>query len=593
MKALVFLFILVASASAATYYVDQSGGDDGALGTSAGTAWKTISKVNATALSAGDSVLFKRGEQWHEVLTPLYDGTAVARITYSAYGTGSNPQITSTVSVPVDAWTNAVSSGTTNIWGANLETLGVRESWAAVYEGNRLPNYWGYAVGGSPYTAPYELTNMMEGWTYSPLHGSNGIGSIYFRRDAGAPDAVMEAGARTNAILVQAKSYLTFENLDVFGPGGSDQNTSINSEHTFYLSNCANIIVRNCRLAYAQNWGLLVWSNQNTTVSGVEGFQSRGVAISMQEGCTNCVVTNCYVHHTGNLPCEAEQNASDKGCIGLNYGVDCRITGNTLGWNAVTNSYAIDAVISVLDSTGTIIDHNEIYQAGGPAVQVAELSHNTAVCFNYVTNWGVKASTSTAYFDWAIKIGGGGGGSSNVWVYNNLIVDGLARTNNFSAAIASTAQAENTNERIFNNISYGNVHSDFNYDLYPRTSDAGIVDWVVMRNCFYRVNGTDTSVYWRPAAGAAKFAFDHIVGGSAGYLENDHPEVSLTVITDPLLDFTRHRLLYGSPCIGKGVDQRGATWGGALTPPAPGPHIGPWPYGIQINRLSVNRVVPN
>ena len=48
----------------AIYYVDATGGDDTKAGTTTGTAWQTIGKVNGETFTAGDSVLFKRGETW-------------------------------------------------------------------------------------------------------------------------------------------------------------------------------------------------------------------------------------------------------------------------------------------------------------------------------------------------------------------------------------------------------------------------------------------------------------------------------------------------------------------------------------------------
>ena len=54
--------------TATTYYVDQTGGSDAAAGTSEGTAWKTIAKVNAGSYNPGDEILFKAGETWNETL---------------------------------------------------------------------------------------------------------------------------------------------------------------------------------------------------------------------------------------------------------------------------------------------------------------------------------------------------------------------------------------------------------------------------------------------------------------------------------------------------------------------------------------------
>lgn len=76
-----------------TYYVDATGGNDANNGTSEATAWQTISKVNNQTFTSGDVVLFKRDEIWRGRLIPQGSGNATNWITYSAYGTGENPQI--------------------------------------------------------------------------------------------------------------------------------------------------------------------------------------------------------------------------------------------------------------------------------------------------------------------------------------------------------------------------------------------------------------------------------------------------------------------------------------------------------------------
>ena len=80
-------------ASAATYYVDAAAGSDSAAGTSTGTAWKTLAKVNATTFSAGDSILFHTGQSWAGQLHPLGSGASGSPITLSNYGGGALPLI--------------------------------------------------------------------------------------------------------------------------------------------------------------------------------------------------------------------------------------------------------------------------------------------------------------------------------------------------------------------------------------------------------------------------------------------------------------------------------------------------------------------
>ncbi|MFH0920519.1 MAG: choice-of-anchor Q domain-containing protein [Fibrobacterota bacterium] len=80
------------NAMAASYYVDATNGSNTNTGLSPATAWKTIDKVNGSALVAGDSVLFKKGETFRGSLIPC-SGSSSGYITYGAYGTGNKPKL--------------------------------------------------------------------------------------------------------------------------------------------------------------------------------------------------------------------------------------------------------------------------------------------------------------------------------------------------------------------------------------------------------------------------------------------------------------------------------------------------------------------
>jgi hypothetical protein len=53
-------------ASAATYYVSSSTGNDANNALSASAPWQTIAHVNGQTFQPGDSILFKRGDVWNE-----------------------------------------------------------------------------------------------------------------------------------------------------------------------------------------------------------------------------------------------------------------------------------------------------------------------------------------------------------------------------------------------------------------------------------------------------------------------------------------------------------------------------------------------
>src|SRR5205814_190662 len=80
-------------AHGADYHVDATGGDDAKPGTTPETAWKSLGKVNATAFTGGDRILFKKGETWNGMLEITSSGTGDKPLIYSSYGTGKKPLI--------------------------------------------------------------------------------------------------------------------------------------------------------------------------------------------------------------------------------------------------------------------------------------------------------------------------------------------------------------------------------------------------------------------------------------------------------------------------------------------------------------------
>jgi hypothetical protein len=77
----------IAQSFATNYYIDAANGNDGNDGTSTGTAWRSIGKVNSFAFQPGDSILFKSGQRWSGTrLLVNSKGTDSGRIVYGKYG---------------------------------------------------------------------------------------------------------------------------------------------------------------------------------------------------------------------------------------------------------------------------------------------------------------------------------------------------------------------------------------------------------------------------------------------------------------------------------------------------------------------------
>ncbi len=94
--ALSFVLVLITYSGswAKTYYVDATNGNNLKNGISPESAWSSISKINKMTFEPGDSILFKRGEVWHEHLVIKNSGRQGKPITFGAYGSGNKPVIT-------------------------------------------------------------------------------------------------------------------------------------------------------------------------------------------------------------------------------------------------------------------------------------------------------------------------------------------------------------------------------------------------------------------------------------------------------------------------------------------------------------------
>lgn len=83
--------------SSRTFFVSATSGNDSHDGLAALSPWRSLHKVNAAELRAGEKVLFHRGDAWRGTLIPR-SGRDGAPITYGAYGEGDRPLLLGSVS---------------------------------------------------------------------------------------------------------------------------------------------------------------------------------------------------------------------------------------------------------------------------------------------------------------------------------------------------------------------------------------------------------------------------------------------------------------------------------------------------------------
>jgi len=119
-----------------TYYISNTG-SDAATGKTKATAWLTVNKVNTSAFSAGDNILFKSGETWRETLTIPSSGSSSHDLNIGSYGTGAKPQILG--STKLTAWTSGSIGGVAannNIMVESFEGTGYQNTWTETIGAN-------------------------------------------------------------------------------------------------------------------------------------------------------------------------------------------------------------------------------------------------------------------------------------------------------------------------------------------------------------------------------------------------------------------------------------------------------------------------
>lgn len=207
------MILLISIRAGATNYYISNTGSDAAAGTSTGTPWQTISKVNAVTFAPGDSILFKKGDTWNERLNPPSSGTAGNPIIFSCYGTGNKPIITG-------FQTQAGFTNVGNIWTATA-TNSVKQQNTVMINGTlaymaRTPN-----TGWSTYTNS-TATTLTTALTGTP----NYTGSNLVIRDAHwIIDRVKITSQSTGTLNFNPAGTYTSLGLALGGNGYFIQNT--------------------------------------------------------------------------------------------------------------------------------------------------------------------------------------------------------------------------------------------------------------------------------------------------------------------------------------------------------------------------------
>ena len=271
-------------------YISMSDGDDTGLGRSADKPIKTIERLNYmaknNALKAGDVVLFKRGDEWHEKLT------CVAGVTYSAYGEGAKPRILG--SIEADDASMWLATDKPNLYKLNAEVGYDRDVGTIIFNegeayGMRVLKQEGenltVAIGDNGL-----VSNGLETWDFPvqaftdqndlnhhlAYYHNHDEKAVYLYCEGGNPGDVFDSiEVSTKGNVVSAKSNCVIDNLCI----------KYGSSHGVGAGSCENLTVRNCEIGWIGGG-----------IQNLEGLVRFGNAIEIYGEADGYYVYNNYVY---------------------------------------------------------------------------------------------------------------------------------------------------------------------------------------------------------------------------------------------------------------------------------------------------------
>ena len=382
------------------YYVDNVSGSDENNGTTPATPLATIARVNALNLVPGQTVAFKAGEVWHEMLTISHSGSKGSPINYMSYGNGSQPVIDA--SDTVTGWTQ----------GGSASSAGLPSSvWSHPQTTNPLlVNFSGQAgtpvAGSTAVSAPQQFA-----WNGSTLY-------VYSNTD---PTPTVEVAARISALSSSSASNIKVSNLELRGGtdvaycGAASPCTDWDFESNTFDSGYG------VGLHWALNQGVsgggLTVNNNTFRGTGGSGIGLANGGPTMGDTISNNTMTDlCKIYKAGsseNAYCDAINLFSQTGTDGGG-----QILNNTISEVGLTSGAAYGGGIHPDTVVNWDIENNDISDTNYPGIELEKGSGSIAR-YNLLIDTG-----QYRYFAGLFIRAGEGLSVSNMLVEYNTIVGG-------------------------------------------------------------------------------------------------------------------------------------------------------------------------
>lgn len=508
----------------ATYYVDATTGSNSDDGLSEANAWQTVSKVNSSSFSAGDQVLFKRGEIWYDgALVVPSSGSSGNPITFGAYGSGADPIIDG-IAVITSGWTY----DTYGYYYPVTSTV-VSQVW------------WNSAT--TRLTRVFTIGELATGkWFYDESVGSEKVW-VYDN-----PSGVSVGLSYLRTLDITGKSYVTVQNIHF--------RHSVDFGILVY-SNSDYVTISGCTSSYAYKNGVFVVTNcDNVTVSSCEVAYAGGTGIAVEKGSGssttniqvngNSVHNNCwcsdedepgeyYFTYTAGIRCVDLQGTTTSGMI---------IQNNEVYSNGVGSSGDRGWGIWCDGTDNTIVRYNKVHdnRLGGIYAEVCKTGCRIHYNLSYQNGVGVGLEAGICVEG---RDSADNEQSDGVAIYNNVCWD------NDPFGIRVNSQVDGTphddavfNTLVKNNICYQNTYALYAYYGGDNNATYGTGN-VYTHNCF----GAEATAFLGWGYQTTKDTYDAwetSYGGSTYSVEANPQFVDATN--------KNFKLVYTSPCINAGTN---------------------------------------
>jgi hypothetical protein len=450
MRKLIFIPLLFLSlVSSATKYYVKNGGSDVAAGTSDGTAWETINKVNTYSVSPGfnpgDTIAFNKGDTWREYLYFKNSGTSGSPIVITSYGTGDKSEFKA-FEYTGAGWTDMGS-------GIYRTTAFLHSIYGDLFEDD-------VCVDKATSTA------LTDGDWYS---GYNYLGYTYFRPSSGVPtDHVISYTnylpshykSITPAFEFNDQSYITIRGIKFHGVSygilGLDRGTG--SRH-ITITNCD---FENCMRAIFFE----PWSNDlyYPTLDSCYFYR-----------CKNGLTA--YGWSSDDIPPEEDVGKIYYLSATNNEFKDIGTSNGTTLWGETTND---QEALGFQNINNSIIEHN--YMHGGTCLPFTIFDRTGCSSDSNIYRYNIMMNTDSIASGGGIQLGGSSGGvflgrSYNFFYYN--LFYNVGRTSSFT--FTESTGGDGGDNYVFNNTFIKN-------DAYPATrpirflSTFGTVANYIIRN---------------------------------------------------------------------------------------------------------------